>query len=145
VYDFLLFVHVLSAFAMLGATAAFWAITLAARPTRPLLAPETAVALVRPTTILVIAGTLGTIVFGVWLSIYLDEYHPWDGWIVASLVLWLVSTLTGARSGKEYEAAGRAGDVGEATRFWMRGNLLAGVSTVTVLAVLVLMIYKPGA
>jgi uncharacterized membrane protein len=101
--------------------------------------------LLRPTTVVVIVGTLGTLVFGVWLAIYLDQYHPWDGWIVASLVLWLVGTITGARSGNEYEAAGKAGDPLEAGRFWKRGNVLSAISTVAVIAVLVLMIYKPGA
>jgi uncharacterized membrane protein len=106
--DFLLFVHVLSAFALL-------------------------------------VGTLGTLVFGIWLAIYLDEYQPWDGWIIASLVLWLVGTVTGARSGNEYNAAGTAGDPLDAARLWKRGNVLSAISTVAVVAVLVLMIYKPGA
>jgi uncharacterized membrane protein len=144
-YDFLLFVHVLSAFALLGASAALWAIVIATRPARPLLTAATAAVLLRPTTAVVIVGTLGTLVFGIWLAIYLDEYQPWDGWIVASLVLWLVGTITAARSGNEYEAAGKAGDPLEAGRFWKRGNVLSAISTVAVVAVLVLMIYKPGA
>jgi uncharacterized membrane protein len=144
-YDFLLLVHVLSAFALLGATAALWAIVLATRPARPRLSAATAALLLRPTTVVVIVGTLGTLVFGVWLAIYLDEYQPWDGWIVASLVLWLVGTITGARSGNEYNAAGTAGDPTDAARLWKRGNALSVISTVAVVAVLVLMIYKPGA
>ncbi|HYY75060.1 MAG TPA: DUF2269 family protein [Gaiellaceae bacterium] len=144
-YDFLLLVHVLSAFALLGATAALWAIVLATRPARPRLSAATAALLLRPTTVVVIVGTLGTLVFGVWLAIYLDEYQPWDGWIVASLVLWLVGTITGARSGNEYNAAGTAGDPTDAARLWKRGNVLSVISTVAVVAVLVLMIYKPGA
>ncbi len=144
-YDFLLFVHVLSAFALVGALAALWAIVLATRPGRPLLTAATAAMLLRPTTVVVIVGTLGTLVFGIWLAIYLDEYQPWDGWIVASLVLWLVGTIAGARSGNEYEAAGKSGDPLEAGRPWRRGNVLSAISTVAVVAVLVLMIYKPGA
>lgn len=144
-YDFLLLVHVLSAFALLGATAALWAIVLATRPARPRLSAATAALLLRPTTGVVIVGTLGTLVFGVWLAIYLDEYQPWDGWIVASLVLWLIGTITGARSGNEYNAAGTAGDPTDAARLWNRGNVLSVISTVAVVAVLVLMIYKPGA
>lgn len=144
-YDFLLLVHVLSAFALVGGTVAFWAIALATRPAKPLLSMATVAALVGPTTALTVIGTLGTLVFGVWLAIYLDEYQPWDGWIVASLVLWLVATATGARSGKEYNSAGTAATSDEVARFWMRGNVLAAVSTVAVLAVLMLMIFKPGA
>lgn len=144
-YDFLLFVHVLSAFALLGATAALWAIVIATRPARPLLPAATAAMLLRPTTVVVIVGTLGTLVFGIWLAIYLDEYQPWDGWIVASLVLWLVGTITGERSGREYNAAGTAAEPVDAARLWKRGNVLSAISTVAVIAVLVLMIYKPGA
>jgi uncharacterized membrane protein len=144
-YDFLLLVHVLSAFALLGGTAAFWAIALATRPARPLLSASTVASLVGPTTAVTVVGTLGTLVFGVWLAVYLDEYQPWDGWIVASLVLWLVGTITGARGGKEYNAAGTAATPEEVARFWRRGNVLAAVSSVAVLAVLVLMIFKPGA
>ncbi|HEX2045504.1 MAG TPA: DUF2269 family protein [Gaiellaceae bacterium] len=144
-YDFLLLVHVLSAFALVGGTVAFWAIALATRPRRPLLSAATVAALVGPTTVVTVAGTLGTLVFGVWLAIYLDAYQLWDAWIVASLVLWLVGTVTGARGGKEYNAAGTAGTPEEVARLWRRGNALAAVSTVAVLTVLVLMIFKPGA
>ncbi len=145
VYDFLLLVHVLSAFAMLGATIGFWAITLATIPGRPLLGPTTAPALVRPLTVLAILGTLGTLVFGIWLAIYLDAYEPWDGWILASLAFWLVSAITGARAGNDYNAAGEAGDAAEAARLWKRGTMLAAISTVAVLVVLYFMIFKPGA
>ncbi len=144
-YDFLLLVHVLSAFALLGATAALWAFVLATWPSRPRLSAATAAVLLRPTTAVVIIGTLGTLVFGVWLAIYLDEYQPWDGWIVASLVLWLVGAITGERAGREYNSAGTAAEPIDAARLWKRGNVLSAISTVAVVAVLVLMIYKPGA
>ena len=85
------------------------------------------------------------VLFGVWLAIYLDAYRPWDGWIVASLALWVVGTMTGARSGNEYNAAGTAGNPAETARRWKRGNVLAAISTVAVVVILVLMIYKPGA
>jgi hypothetical protein len=38
-----------------------------------------------------------TLGFGIWLAISLDAYHPWDGWIIAAIVLWAVAGGTGAR------------------------------------------------
>jgi hypothetical protein len=34
--------------------------------------------------VIVIAGGLGVIVFGVWLAISLDGVKVWDGWVMAS-------------------------------------------------------------
>lgn len=54
---------------------------------------------------LVIAGTLGTLVFGIWLAIERDEYQVWDGWILAALVLWAIAAETGRRGGVPYMEA----------------------------------------
>ena len=142
-YDFLLFVHVLSAFVLFAAMTSFWAITVATRPARPLLSASAAQALARPTGILVGLGGLGTVVFGVWLAIYLDGYELWDAWIASSLVLWAISTAAGSRAGRFYaRAGGTEADVGELRR---RGHLLQVTSTVAALVILILMIFKPGA
>ena len=140
-YQWLLSLHVLGAFGMVGATAAFWAFIVAARrsprPTalRPAL-PSANVA--------VGAGSVLTVVFGVWLAIYLDGYEIWDGWILASLVLWAISLELGRRGG---ELIGRAGDDTALTAV-LRSSRTMGMlalSTVALLGVLVLMIWKPGA
>src|SRR6476620_7102651 len=34
------------------------------------------------------AGIVGTIGFGIWLAILHDEFHPWDGWVIAAILLW---------------------------------------------------------
>jgi uncharacterized membrane protein len=139
-YDFLLLVHVLGAFALVAAFVAFWTMYLA---TGRLEAESGALVptLVRPATVLVIAGSLTTLVFGVWLAIYLDGYELWDGWILASLGLWLVGVGTGERAGRVFGQP--EGLVEAALR--RRGLILQLVSTLAIGAVLLLMIFKPGA
>ncbi len=142
-YDFLLFVHVLFAFVLMAAMTSFWAIAVATRPARPLLTGPAALALARPTGILVGVGGLGTLIFGIWLALHLDGYELWDAWILGSIVLWAVSTATGSRAGAFY---GRAGEPGaDARDLRRRGHLLHVTSSVAVLVILVLMIFKPGA
>ena len=34
--------------------------------------------------VLVTVGSLGTVIFGVWLAISLDAYQLWDGWVLAA-------------------------------------------------------------
>ena len=54
----------------------------------------------RVATAMVIAGTLGTIVFGVWLAISIDGYELWDGWIIAAIVLWASPASWGGGPGR---------------------------------------------
>ena len=44
------------------------------------------------------------LVFGIWLAIDLDAYQLWDGWILASLVLWADGGWAGGKAGKAFEA-----------------------------------------
>ena len=86
-------------------------------------------------------GGLGTLILGVWLALKLDEYGIFDGWIIGALVLWLVVTGLGETVRKRLaEARDGGGTVttrAVTTLHWLR--------TLTVLALLVLMIWKPGA
>jgi hypothetical protein len=139
VYEWLLFFHMLSAALLVGALTYFWALVLATRPGRSLFGGAVSLSLARPATIAVSAGIAGTLIFGVWLAIYLDAYEVWDGWILGSLVLWVIGTGAGERSGR---ALTPVGDVYPA---WRRGVLLHTVASVSALLILVLMIWKPGA
>ena len=58
---------------------------------------------------IVAVGSLGTIVFGVWLAISLDAYQVWDGWVLAAIVLWAIAVEVGRRGGTGYGAAGKRG------------------------------------
>ena len=155
--DWILALHVLSAFAMVGAMVLFWIVIVAMRNVDT-VSQTLAYA---PTASLggsvIGAGVLGTLVFGVWLAISKDEYQLWDFWIVAALVLWAIGAGTGARGGKEYtkalararelQSAGEQGQPGElrALNRSSTGLRLHTVSSVVAVAVLILMIWKPGA
>lgn len=124
-YDWLLFLHVLAAF-LLGVTVVMYsAVALGAT----LGARATFVA-DRCWDV----GGLGTLVLGIWLALYLDQYEIWDGWIIGAIVLWLVATGLG-------ETARRRSAAGEATAVtpmhWLRALAVIGL--------LVLMVWKPGA
>jgi uncharacterized membrane protein len=132
-YEILLFLHVLSAFALVASVVVFT--TLLAAGDNP--------ALLRLSWIgsrLWDVGGLGTLVFGVWLAIDLDNYGILDGWILAALVLWLIAAGAGARVNVAYRAVR---DDGEPLA--RNARTLQLVLIVGTLALLVDMIFKPGA
>lgn len=132
-YDWLLFLHVLSAFALVVTVVVFSAFALGMAADSRLLAVGNAAWNV---------GGLGTLVLGIWLALYLDNYEIWDGWIITALVLFAIATELGRRAQIGYTPAapGEAGAVGApptALMHWLR--------SLVILALLVVMIYKPGA
>lgn len=157
-YDWLLFLHVASGFALVAALVTFWVIAIAGRNVDR---PEESLRyfrIARPANVLVIAGTMGTLIFGIWLAIYMDEYSLWDAWVIAALVLWAIAAGTGQRGGVVYAEAqklaarlaaeGRGSQASSELRGMLqdrRAMWLNIVSTIAVLAILVDMIYKPGA
>ncbi len=136
-YDWLIFLHVLGAFFAVGALTALWALILGTRGTAPLFDGPSTLAFGRVAGILVGVGMMATLIFGIWLAIDLDAYQLWDGWILASLVLWMIGGWAGGQAGKAFErdpVAGRAA-----------GIRYQAINSVAVLVILVLMIWKPGA
>jgi hypothetical protein len=134
-YDWLLFLHVLSAFAIVGSVVVFTTVLVAVRR-----GGEGAAAALRLTSLarrLWDVGGAGTLVFGIWLAIDLDDYDLLDGWVLGAIVLWAVSAYAGIQLGLRL-SAGETGRDG-------RASLLYAVMAVAVAALLVVMIYKPGA
>jgi hypothetical protein len=155
--DWILALHVLSAFAFMGALVVFSILIVAARN---IDTPGPTIALApvgRMGNVSVGVGALGTIVFGVWLAISRDAYQVWDGWVIAAIVLWAISGGVGARAGKEYEralhrarelqAAGETGSSSEllALNRTSRGLLLHTIASIGSVLILIDMIWKPGA
>jgi len=135
-YDWLLFLHVLSAFVVVAALTALWGIVYATRAGGPLEGPDAARigAFAGP---MVGAGLMGTLIFGVWLALDVEIYDILDGWIIAALVLWAVAGWAGGAAGKTFRedpVAGRA-----------TGIRLQAVNTAVTFVILILMIWKPGA
>ncbi len=155
--DWLLALHVLSAFAWIAALVVYTVVIVAGRR---LTVPSDVVRLFwvsRAGDALIAVGMVGTLVFGVWLAIDLDAYHPWDGWIIAALILWFVAGGIGGRVGKIYEGTReraktlvREGNDAPSPELnaMLRSQLgatLHGLMVLVTLVFLVVMIYKPGA
>jgi hypothetical protein len=132
VYDWLLFLHVLAAFFLVITVVMFSAVALGAPADSRVLAVS---------NVLWAVGGLGTLVFGVWLAIYVKGYEVWDGWIIAALVLWAGATELGRRA----EVGIRPGAGGAASAERSKAVLMHWLRSLAVLALLVVMIYKPGA
>ena len=155
--DWLLFLHVAAAFAVVAAVTVFTILVVTTAADRP--AGRGAPALPdrgsgehpRP-------GRLGRCAaVGIWLAIRLPEYHPWDGWLIAAYVLWAIAGGFGGATGKEYErirkraqalvAEGKLEPSAE-LRAELRSTkalVMHLVVVAAVLALLVDMIFKPGA
>ena len=154
-YDWLLFLHVLGAFALVGALTLFSIVIVATwRAERPSDIAAFA-GLTRVGGLLVGVGTLMTVVFGVWLAIEVDQYRVWDGWVIAALVLWAIMAETGRRSADAYRTIGaeaaRLALSDDSPRPELRAKVHGGqavgmqlASTAAVLVILADMIWKPG-
>jgi uncharacterized membrane protein len=155
--DWMLALHVLSAFAFVAGAILFWVLIVAVRKTDTpdgTIRMESAVKVGNAATAV---GAVGTIVFGLWLAFSVGGYEIWDGWIIAALVLWAISMATGQRTGvaymqgmtkaQELQAAGQTGPSSEllALNRTPNGVLLHLATSVALLLILILMIWKPGA
>jgi uncharacterized membrane protein len=155
--DWILALHLLAAFAFVGAIIGFWAMVLSARRIER---PDDVRAIFRLNPYLtasVTVGSLASLVFGVWLAVSLDAYEVWDGWVIAGIVLWAVATGTGQRAGATYHrverragellAAGSDGPSPElrALARTRQGLVLHTIATIAAVLVLADMIWKPGA
>jgi hypothetical protein len=129
VYDWLLFFHLLAAF-LLSVTA----VTYSAMAFGAVASGRTLFVADRCWDV----GGLGTLVLGVWLALYLDEYEIWDGWIIGAIVLWLVATGLG-------DGVRRGMADAEAVAVESRVALMHWLRTLAVIGLLVLMVWKPGA
>jgi hypothetical protein len=135
VYDWLLFLHVLAAMALFATVVIFTAFALGATTDARLLTIGNALWGV---------GGLGTLILGVWLAIYVDGYEVWDGWIILAIVLWAIATGLGQRAQVLY-APTEVTPPGQIAAGGGQATLMHWLRSILVLALLVVMIYKPGA
>ena len=155
--EWLVALHVLSAFAYVAAIVLFWVLVFAVRRTDTPAGTIAMAPVAKVGNACVAIGATGTIVLGIWLAFSYGGYDIWDPWIIAALVLWVLAAETGRRSGVEFmagmtkaeelEAAGQAGPSAEllAVNRTPRGFAMHTLSSVLVLLILVDMIWKPGA
>jgi uncharacterized membrane protein len=155
--DWVLALHVISAFSWVAGIVVFWVLIAAVRRT------DTAEATLRMQPVALVGnvavgiGMGGTIVFGLWLAFSVGGYSVLDGWIIAALVLWVISAPLGQRTGAAYmQGANRARELQEAGQTGANAELLSlnrtsvGIRfqllwSFVVLLILIDMIWKPGA
>ena len=154
--DWILSLHLLSAFALVGAEVVFWLMIVALWGADSTSRVASFMRVSQVGTGMVAVGSAGTILFGVWLAISLDRYQLWDGWVIAAIVLWAIAVEVGRRAGTGYGTAGMeaerlaaagtatspevAATFGASRSFWLHTT-----GSVLVLLILIDMIWKPGA
>jgi uncharacterized membrane protein len=147
-YDWLLFLHVLAAFAAVAAVVLLSAILAATWRSAGVADAGPFLRMSRLGSRLWDVGGVGTLIFGIWLAIDVEGYELWDGWIVAALVLWVIAAAAGTRVGAGFRRAFGAdaghGELGGSIRS-QRALVVHTVMVVAVAALLIVMIYKPGA
>lgn len=155
--DWILALHVLSAFAMASTLVLYWVLVVAMRDIDAASDTLSYGRLATTGNRVVIAGSVGTLVFGLWLAISKPEYQPWDGWVIAAIVLWGASGFTGSRAGTEYtKPFTRAQELLETGQDPAPGELrtlnrsssglvMHTLSSILIVLLLAVMIWKPGA
>jgi uncharacterized membrane protein len=154
-YQWLLVFHVTGAFLLLGGGAIAAALSLAAlgreRPSEIVLL----YGLIRIAVVAIMAGTALAFVFGLWL-VHEAGYGYGDGWVVAAIVLLIVANAMGGIGGKRDEQTAKLARElaasGDAPSPELRARVrdpislaLSYGSGLVLIAVLALMIWKPGA
>lgn len=152
-YDWMLALHLLSAFAV-GAALVLYSVLVFAGRRMTTLAETRALFRLGPLgTILIIAGSALVLVFGVILALDSDTFEIWDGWIIAGIILWAALAGVGQRTGTYYMAVDKLAqqsDAGTEAEVLSRLRASTGATlhfvTVGIFLLLLLdMIFKPGA
>jgi hypothetical protein len=137
VLSFLLFAHVLAAFLLLAMVVMYSSFALGGP------APKLAVTVAQ---VLDGVGGAGTIIFGIWLALYVNGYALSDGWIIVAIVLWAAAAETGRRSHAALQPATADGPQDAAAAgvdpMMIRWHV---IRTVLIVVLLADMIFKPGA
>ena len=138
--DWMLALHVLSAFAWVAGLVVFWVLIVAVRKADTADETIRMEPIGRIGNVAVGVGMGGTILFGLWLAFSVGGYDIWDGWIVAAY-------MQGATRARELEAAGQTGPSAELLELnrTSSGVFLHLAWSVVVVLILVDMIWKPGA
>jgi hypothetical protein len=155
--DWMLALHMLSAFALVAGIIAFWVLIFAVRRTDT---PEGTLRMgpvSRLANAVIGVGMGGTIILGIWLAFSVGGYDIWDWWIIGALVLWVIAAALGQRAGvayiegvkkaQELQAAGQTGPSAEllALNRTSNGVVLQVLVSAVVLLIILDMIWKPGA
>ena len=154
-YQWLLVFHVTGAFLVLGGGAIAAALNLSAlgreRPSEIVLL----YGLIRIAVVAISVGTALAFVFGLWL-VHEAGYGYFDGWVISAFVLLIVANALGGAGGKRDQATAKlarelvaSGDApSQELRDRVRDPIslaLSYGSGLVLIAILAIMVWKPGA
>jgi uncharacterized membrane protein len=153
-YDWMLALHLLSAFAVAAALVLYSVLVVSGRRSSATLADARLLFRVAPVaTPLIAAGSVLVLIFGIILAIDSDQFEIWNGWIIAGIVLWAILGAVGQRTGAYYtdvqKLAEREGDASEQQVLALLRAPTGAVLHLATIGVFVLilldMLFKPGA
>jgi uncharacterized membrane protein len=152
-YQWLLFLHVTGAFLLLGGGVVAGSLNIAAlRRDRP---SEIVLLFGLIAVVSILIGTLFAFVFGLWL-VHEAGYGYGDGWVITAIVLLIVANAMGGIGGRRDDAtakfAAELAAQGDAPSPELRSRVrdpislaLSYGSGLVLIAILAVMIWKPGA
>ena len=155
--DWIFSLHLLSAATLVGSLVMSWIVVVSLLSAHT---PGETLALNRVamvSTVTTVVGLVGAIAFGIWLAILRIDFHPWDGWVIAAIVLWAIASAALWRSFIEYVkpvekaralvAAGQTSPSAELTALnrASTGLLLRALASAAIVLIVIDMIWKPGA
>jgi drug/metabolite transporter (DMT)-like permease len=152
-YDWMLALHLLSAFAVAAALVLYSVLVVSGRRMTTLAQTRMLFRVAPVATPLIAAGIGLVLVIGIVLAIDADAYELWNGWIIAAIVLWALFAFVGQRTGKYYTAVQKLAESGDEsveaevlTRLRAPTGVRLHWASVGVFLLLLLdMIFKPGA
>lgn len=155
--DWIFSVHLLFAATLVGSLVMSWIVVVSMRTADTAAATLGLHRVALVATGATIVGLVGVITFGIWLAILRVDFHPWDGWVIAAIVLWGIASVALLRSFVEYaKPVGKArallasGETGSSTELTAlnrtsTGLLLRLLGSAAIVLIVVDMIWKPGA
>jgi uncharacterized membrane protein len=152
--QWLLMFHITGAFFLVGGSVAAAVLNTLSQQTDKPAEIALYLKLIRFALPLILLGAFLTLVFGLWL-VHEDGYAFFTFWVIAALVLWVLSSALGAAGGRHQEKArelaeqlGAAEASSDELRTLLRdprGNAMSWLAGLATLLLLVDMIWKPGA
>lgn len=151
--DWMLALHLLSAFAAASALVLFSVLVFSGRRMTTLDETRTLFRVAPIGTVLISAGIGLVFLFGVILALDSDRFDLWDGWVIAGIILWAIFAGVGQRSGAYYagiqklaEEPGGGNEAEVMARLRAPTGVWLHIATIAIFVLIVIdMIYKPGA
>jgi len=155
--DWIFSIHLLFAATLVGSLVMSWIVVVSMRTADTPTATANLHRVGLVATVATILGLIGVIAFGLWLAVLRADFHPWDGWVIAAIVLWAIASVALLRSFSEYEkpvrvarALARSGQTASSPELTAlnrsaTGLVLRALASVAVVLIVIDMIWKPGA